>query len=219
MTRLIILTEGLTETRFVDQVLKPHLYYAGHTHVLPAPMGERAGVSKWGPVCRQILNHLKQNPDIYVTTMVDYSGMPQSWPGRREVAETQTAAEKAHRVEQAMLACIVSALENFYPVRFIPNVTMYEFEGLLFSDPDALADAIGHPDLAPRLQSIVDECGSPEEINSSYDTFPSRRLKGVDPRYQKVLHGTAAALQIGLSTMRSQCPLFGQWVSKLERVA
>ena len=186
---------------------------------VPVLMGEGGGISKWASVRREILNYLKQSPDIYVTTMVDYSGMPQSWPGRREVVETRTAAEKAHRVEHGMLACIVSALDNFYPVRFIPNVTMYEFEGLLFSDPDALADAIGHPDLAPRLQSIVDECGSPEEINSSYDTFPSRRLKGVDPRYQKVLHGTAAALQIGLATMRSQCPLFDQWVNKLERVA
>ncbi len=219
MTRLIILAEGPTEVSFVDRVLGPHLYGAGHIEVRPVLMGERGGVSKWAPVRREILNYLKQSPDIYVTTMVDYSGMPQSWPGRREVAGTRTVAEKANQVKQAMLTCIVRALENFHPVRFIPNVIMHEFEGLLFSNPDALAGAIGRPDLAQRLQSIVDECGSPEEINSSYDTFPSRRLKGVDPRYQKVLHGTEAARQIGLATMRSQCPLFDQWVSKLERAA
>ena len=219
MTRLIILAEGPTEVSFVDQVLGPHLYNAGHIEVRPVLMGERGGVSKWTSVRREILNYLKQSPDIYVTTMVDYSGMPQSWPGRREVAGTRTVAEKANRMKQAMLTCIVSALENFHPVRFIPNVTMHEFEGLLFSNPTALAGAIDRPDLAQRLQSIVDEFGSPEEINSSYDTFPARRIKAVNPRYQKVIHGTAAAQQIGLATMRSQCPLFDQWVSKLERAS
>ena len=218
MTRLIILAEGPTEVRFVDQVLAPHLYQAGHTDVCPILMGDRGGVSRWGPVRRDILNYLKQSPDIYVTTMVDYSGMPQSWPGRREVAVTRTVTEKADRVEQAMLACIVSSLENFHPIRFIANVTMHEFEGLLFSDPVALANAIGQPNLAPRFQSIVDECGSPEEINSSHDSFPSRRIKRVDPRYQKIIHGTEAAQQISLATMRTRCPLFDQWVSKLEHV-
>ena len=131
----------------------------------------------------------------------------------------RSVADKANRVKHAMLTCIVSALENFHPVRFIPNVIMHEFEGLLFSNPAALADAIDRPDLAQRLQSIVDECRSPEEINSSHDTLPARRIKAVNPRYQKVIHGTEAARQIGLATIRFQCPLFDQWVSKLERAA
>ena len=219
MTRLIILAEGPTEVSFVDRVLGSHLYDAGYIEVRPVLMGERGGVSKWDPIQRDILNYLKQSSDIYVTTMVDYSGMPQSWPCRREVAGTRTVAEKASRVEQAILACIESSLENSYPVRFIPNVIMHEFEGLLFSNPAALADAIGHPDLALRFQSIVDECGSPEEINSAYDTFPARRIKALNPRYQKIIHGAEAARQIGLATIRSQCPLFEQWLSKLERAA
>ena len=221
MTRLIILAEGPTEIQFVDRVLAPHLYKFGYTFINPVPAGERrsGGVSRWGPVHREILNFLKEASDVWVTTMVDYSGMLKSWPGRREAAGMQTVGEKANPVEQAMMACVKGSLENFYPVRFVPNVTMHEFEGLLFSAPTALADAIGYPNLAPQFENILKEWGPPEEINASHDTFPSRRIKVLVPRYRKVADGVAAAQQIGLARMRQQCPLFNQWVKKLEGVA
>lgn len=220
MARLVILVEGPTEGRFVDDVLAPHLYQIGHTDVRTILAGKRGGgIAGWGPVRRDILNSLKEGADIWVTMMVDYSGMPHSWPGRRQAESRRSIGEKADTVEQAMLARIKGALENFYPVRFIPHVTMHEFEGMLFSNPSVLADAIGHPNIAPQLEGIVNECGSPEEINASYGTFPSRRIKALAQGYQKALTGVDAARQIGLMTIRHRCTLFDRWVGKLEDLA
>ena len=220
MVRLIILVEGPTETGFVDNVLAPHLYQIGHTDVRPILTGKRGGgIARWGPVRRDILSSLKQGPDIWVTTMVDYSGMLYSWPGRRQAESMRTIEHKADTVEQAMLACITGALENFHPVRFIPHAVMHEFESLLFSDPTMLATAIGHTNLAPQLENILNQYGSPEEINASFDTFPSRRIKRLAPGYQKAITGVNAARQIGLTTIRSRCELFDRWVGKLDDLA
>ena len=220
VVRLVILVEGPTEAGFIDNVLAPHLYQAGHTDILTILAGKRGGgIAGWGPVRRDILNSLTQGEDIWVTMMVDYAGMRHSWPGRRQAESMRTIERKADTVEQAMLACITGALENFYPVRFIPHVVMHEFESLLFSDPTLLAAAIGHTNLVPQLERILDECGSPEEINASYDTFPSRRIKGLAPGYQKAITGVDAARRMGLTTIRSRCELFHRWVRKLEDLA
>ena len=132
MARPIILVEGLTEAGFVDQILAPHLYQVGHTDIRPVLMGDHrgGGIARWGPVRKDILRFLQQSAGNWVTMMIDYSGMPQSWPGRRQAARMRAASAKARTVEQALLHCISPALENFHPVRFVPNVIMHEFEGL-----------------------------------------------------------------------------------------
>lgn len=100
--------------------------------------------------------------------------------------------------------------------RFFPYVVMHEFEGLLFSNPKAFCDGIARPDLVSHFQNIRDQFGSPEEINDSPDTAPSKRIIAAVPGYQKPLYGTLAALEIGLADMRGACPLFNSWVTKLE---
>lgn len=93
---------------------------------------------------------------------------------------------------------------------------MHEFEGLLFSDCPRFAEGIGRPDLAPQLQTIRDTFHSPEEINDSPLTAPSKRVTALVPGYEKPLLGTLAVLQIGLDAIRAECPLFRQWLKRLE---
>ena len=38
------------------------------------------------------------------------------------------------------------------------------------------------------------------------------------PDYRKRLHGPLVAEDIGLATMRRQCPRFGDWMARLERL-
>ena len=217
MPRLIMLVEGRTEASFVDALLGPHLYGSGHKDIRPILLGNhRGGVSRWGAVRREIEKHLRQSTDAWVTTMVDYSGMPESWPGRREANRLRSAGEKAHAVEQALLEEILASFQGLHPVRFIPFVVMHEYEGLLFSDPAVLADAIGNPGLTQQFRDIRDAFVSPEEINASYETRPSRRICRLSPGYRKVTGGVQAAQRIGLETMRNQCALFDSWVEKLE---
>ncbi len=100
--------------------------------------------------------------------------------------------------------------------RFIPFVVMHEFEGLLFSDCAAFSRGIGRPDLAAGLQEIRDQFATPEEIDDSLVTAPSKRVEALVPGYEKPLLGVLAILKIGLARIRAECPHFDEWVTRLE---
>ncbi len=226
MTRLLIHVEGETEETFVNEVLAPHLYTHGYGQVSARLLGNarqrdrRGGIRGWNGVRKDILNHLKEDAGCLATTMVDYYGLPQSgekaWPGRAEAA-TLPFAHKAGTVQGALLADIgAQAGIGSVAARFVPYVMMHEFEGLLFSDCAGFAEGIGHPDLAQRFQAIRDEFATPEEINDSPITAPSKRVQVLLPGYEKPLLGTLAALRIGLQAIREQCPHFRHWLERLE---
>jgi len=100
--------------------------------------------------------------------------------------------------------------------RFVPFVTMHEFESLLFSNCSAFARGIGRSKLEGAFQKIRDQFESPEEIDDSPQTAPSKRVEVLVPDYEKPLHGTLAALEVGLESMREECPHFDQWLTDLE---
>ena len=60
---------------------------------------------------------------------------------------------------------------------------------------------------------------SPEEINDSQQTAPSKRIIELKARYAKVTDGILISQKIGLDTMRVQCPHFNEWIGKLEALA
>jgi hypothetical protein len=105
---------------------------------------------------------------------------------------------------------------GFDPGRFVPFVVMHEFEGLLFSDCAALSRGIGRPELETSLQEIREEFATPEEINDSKVTAPSKRVQALMSTYQKPFHGILAAQEIGLSRIRKECPHFDGWLKQLE---
>lgn len=226
MARLFIHVEGETEETFVNEILAPHLYRHGFTKVSARLVGNarqrdrRGGIRAWSAVRKDILNHLKEDPVCLATTMVDYYGLPQTgdkaWPGRR-AAGARLFAKKAATVESDLLADIRDQMgKSFDPDRFIPFVVMHEFEGLLFSDCDRFSRGIARPELASRFQAIRDRFSTPEEINDSPITAPSKRVIKLVPGYEKPLLGTLAVLEIGLDAIRSECPHFHDWLTRLE---
>lgn len=229
MTRLLIHVEGETEETFVNELLAPHLYQYGYRNVSARLLGNarqrsrRGGIRPWRAVRNDIINHLRQDPQCLATTMVDYYALPQSdhraWPGRA-AAGRLSFAEKAKTVEQALLADISDALgAGFNPHRFLPYVMMHEFEGLLFSDCTAFGLGIGRPELISQLQAVRDQFATPEEINDSPLTAPSKRVVALVSGYQKPLLGTLAALQVGLDAIRRECPHFRSWLERLEALS
>ncbi len=102
--------------------------------------------------------------------------------------------------------------------RFIPYIQMHEFESLLFSEAYAFASAIGCPSLANVFHSIRSSFRSPEEINDSPDSAPSKRIEEMFPEFQKPIHGTFGAIEIGIEKIRSQCQLFSEWLAKIEKL-
>lgn len=227
MTRLLIHVEGETEETFVNEVLAAHLYRCGYTKVSARLVGNarqrdrRGGIRAWSAVRRDILHHLKEDAGCLSTTMVDFYALPQTgdraWPGRADAA-LLAFPEKADAVENLLLADISNELGvDVGQCRFMPYVMMHEFEGLLFSDAAKLALGIGRPDLSPRFQAIRDQFMTPEEINDSPLTAPSKRILDLFPRYEKPLMGTLAILEIGLAAIRQECPLFRSWIERLEQ--
>ena len=227
MSRLLIHVEGETEEAFVNEVLASHLYGCGYTKVSARLVGNarqrdrRGGIRAWSVVRRDILHHLKEDAGCLSTTMVDFYALPQTgvaaWPGRAEAAQAAFAA-KASAVESALLADICNEMGvGFNPRRFVPYVMMHEFEGLLFSDAARFAQGIGRPELSPKFQAIRDEFATPEEINDSPTTAPSKRILKLVPGYEKPLMGTLAVLEIGLEAIRQECPLFRGWIERLEQ--
>lgn len=226
MARLLVHVEGETEETFVNELLSKHLQAIGYERVGARLLGNsrlrvrRGGIRAWTSVKKDIVRHLKEDRRCIASTMVDYYGLPQSgdgaWPGRA-AATSLSIGEKALCVEEALLTDIASEMgADFAASRFVPYVVMHEFEGLLFSDCTAFARGVGRPDMEAAFQSIRDQFVTPEEIDDSPITAPSKRLEGLIPGYEKPLFGSLAALEIGLDKIRVACPHFQSWLSKLE---
>jgi hypothetical protein len=223
--RLLVHVEGQTEETFVNEVLAPHLYTVGYESVGARLIGNprlrrhRGGIRTWDTVRRELTRHLRKDPGARSTTMVDYYGLPSSgggaWPGRAAAAISVIPGAKAATVEAALREDLL-AFASDIAARFTPYVVMHEFEGLLFSDCNAFSRGIGKPELKSELEAIRAAFGSPEDINDSPITAPSKRVERLIPGYQKPVLGTLAALEIGLGKIRLECPRFDAWVRQLE---
>jgi hypothetical protein len=223
MARLLIHVEGQTEERFVIEVLRSHLVAKGFYSVEARIVGnarlreQRGGIIPWMSAKKDISNHLQEDRACFTTTMVDYYGLPGEWPGRAQSNSRRSAEEKARCVEDAMRGDLVAEMGGgFNPTRFVPFVVMHEFEGLLFSDCAAFSRAISRSDLEGGFRGIRDQFATPEEIDDSPVTAPSKRIEALEPRYQKPLLGVRAVQEIGLTRICEECPHFRAWLRRLE---
>jgi hypothetical protein len=220
MVRVHVLVEGEAEETFSREVLLPYFSPRG-IYLFPRRLGKpghKSGICKYPLAQREIVITLKQEAHAFCTTMFDYYGMPPDWPKRKEAGD-KPFAERGVMVEEAILGDISSQLGGrFNRSRFIPYVQMHEFEALLFSDSKVLADGLELADDA-SIRGITDQFHSPEEINDSQQTAPSKRIMGLNPGYAKVSDGIRISQKIGLTTMRAQCPRFNEWIGRLEALA
>lgn len=228
MTPLLVLVEGPTEETFVNGLLSPHLgrhgvWASARLMGRARARARRGGIIGWPQARREIVNHLNEDRERYVTTMVDYYALPKAgrsaWPSRAQAATAPVVSKRPVVVETALHRDVSRDMgSGFVASRFVPFVMFHEFEALLFSDCGAFAAAIGRPALAPDFQKIRDQFSGPEEINDSKNTAPSKRIGDLVGGYSKPRLGALAADAIGLDAMRSQCPHFGSWLDQLERL-
>lgn len=229
MGRLLVHVEGETEEVFVNELLRERLLGCGYERVGARLLGNarqrerRGGIRGWNTVRRDIIRHLSEDGGCIATTMVDYYGLPASgeeaWPGRA-LAATLAMVNKAPHVEAELLNDVAREVGNgFDRRRFVPFVVMHEFEGLLFSDCQDFARGGGNITLARALQQIRDQFETPEHIDDSATTAPSRRVEAVIPGYVKPLFGNLAASEIGLDKITAACPHFSAWIAELRKRA
>ncbi len=225
MTRLLVHVEGQTEETFVNEILAPHLYAHGFQNVSARLLGaarvrkRRGGICSWDVAATEVAKHLSGDTGAFATTIVDYYALPagvDGWPGRSNCV-TMAHDYKAPFLAEALRADFAARHPN-EANRFIPFVAMHEFEGFLFSDPATMASSMGVPNLATAFKTIRDSFDTPEHINDSPQTAPSKRLLEAIPGYEKVIHGNIAMIDIGLDRVRGECPGFSQWLTRLEQI-
>jgi len=144
-----------------------------------------------------------------LTTMFDYYGMPDNTPGIQDISGN--LYEKVTRIERAIEKDI--DMPNLFF-----NLIVHEFEGLLFTEISAFQDITDNATVT-RLQKIKDGFDSPEHINNSIDTAPSKRIELLIPSYAKVLNGTIISERIGIDAIVEQCQHFRDWVIKIKGLA
>ena len=229
MARLLVHVEGQTEETFVNEILRSYLLRSGYESVGARIIGNarlrsrRGGIRPWPTVRKDIINHLRQDPGCVATTMVDFYGLPQegdrAWPGRA-AAVGASGHQKASVVEAALRDDLAHEMGTDFDItRFLPFVVVHEFEGLLFSDCTAFARGICRPDLERRFSQIRESFATPEDIDDSPVTAPSKRVEELVPGYEKPLLGALAIMEVGLDSIRAKCPHFDSWLRQLESLA
>lgn len=219
MICVYVVVEGQTEENFVNDLLAPHFAGLG-VYVYPRLLGRpghQGGRVNYARVKKDVSIFLRQHRGAYCTTLIDLYGLGKGFP-ESESAFSRSHADVAARREQAMKADIIATLgdDSQADARFIPYIQQYEFEGLLFSSPVALAAGIAKPHLAEQFRAIRGAFNTPEDINNSRETAPSKRILRIHPAYQKPIDGVQAAKAIGLGTIRAECPRFHAWLTQIE---
>jgi hypothetical protein len=213
MMRVHIFVEGQTEETFVREVLyeyfqRQNIYL--NPILLRTSSTGKGGVVSYGKIKPQLQRKCLEDGSAFVTTMFDLYALPNDFPGKDSLPNTNDPFEKAEYLEKQMGLDIGNN-------NFIPNLLVHEFEGLLYSNPQAFS-AWFDGSVVDKLQRERDSFPSPEHINESPTTAPSKRIISCCPRYEKPLHGSLIAIGIGLDKIRQQCQHFNQWLTRLENL-
>lgn len=222
MVELEVIAEGQTEEQFIKCLVAPALRPLGifaKPRLLKTSQEARGGAISFDRLQFNARNILRQKPNAVLTTLLDLYGLDTSFPGFDEAQTKPDMPSKVQHLNTALHEALVKHV-GCRPERFIAHIQPYEFEGLLFSDPQALAQTIpGWQTSLQKLTAIRASFATPEHINNSYETKPSRRLEDVlVPRYQKTSHGPRAAERVTLTTMERECQHFANWMQQLRNL-
>ena len=210
MKRLYIVVEGQTEEEFVAKVLAPHLLGQGILCDTPVAdhrgRGARGGMVSYEPLKDDILRLLREGDAPIVSTLIDFFRCPDT-PGK-EVWNKATNHQQEVELREQEIGRDIGGRH------FIPYIQLHEFEALLFSS-DVGFNGLFTLKEADELSKIVEGYPNPEEINSSPEGAPSKRILAVVSYYDKVFHGNLIADAIGIEIILERCPRFRAWVERL----
>ena len=195
MKYVYIYCEGQTEESFVNDVLYPYfsrmdIYVTPIIHKTKRTPTKafKGGVSRYAPIKDELIK-LCQDSNCIVTTMFDYYAMPDDTPS-------------------------IAVNEDIGCKNLLFNLVLHEFEALLFSEPQAF-EHIANDKVVRQLQAIRNSVDTPEHINNSAATAPSKRIQNVVNGYSKVRQGIIVAKYIGIDKMMSECKHFSAWIDKI----
>ena len=204
--RLYVLCEGSTEERFVKEILAPYLLNDN----IFAKAINLGGVSRYAKIRKDLETLSKGDPTAFVTSMLDYYKLPSDTPGKGTTGDIYKIASE---IESAVNTNLGGQRNLFV------NLIIHEFEGLLFSDVSAFnGEAKADEKALLELAHIKNDINfpTPEHINDSEMTAPSKRIKNILPKYIKTLNGISIAKRIGIEKIAEECQHFKAWLKKIQ---
>ena len=212
MKRVYIVVEGQTEQEFVNSVISPYLQEFGILSVTPVLVRTsrtgRGGMVNYSHLANTIKPLLmSEKSDYIVTTFIDFFRLPHDMP------HYEDSMKKADKIEQirSLEAAIDEAIDDR---RFFSYIQLHEFEALLFSSNKGFESYFSE-ELADKTASIISSYENPEDINTSPEGAPSKRLLAIKSDYNKVLEGNLIALEIGIKSILEKCPRFAGWINSI----
>ncbi|MDM3843866.1 MAG: DUF4276 family protein [Aphanizomenon gracile PMC638.10] len=228
MVRLKLLAEGQSEQTFASIILQPHLaqhqVFMHHPRLIAHAMKKGkvhrggSGYGDYQPMKNDILRSLAEdkNTDVFFTTMIDLYAIHHNFPGLKESEiMRQNPIKRVEFLEK-------SFADDIDDPRFIPYIQLHEYEAYLFSDPTCFESFYDNcSDRIAILKTIANSYETPELINDSRETAPSKRIIAQFPDYEraKPTVGSLLAESIGLEVIRNKCPHFDSWLLRLESLS
>lgn len=212
MKNVYIYCEGQTEESFINEILYP--FFLGNDIIVypiicttkrSVAKKYKGGVSDYNKIKHELSMICKSHRNEYVTTMFDYYAMPDNTPGidnrNPDIFERINQIEKAIETDIGEKNCMF-------------HFMLHEFEGILFSKPTSFS-LIASDDIVAQIKIIRDNYLTPEHINNSPSTAPSKRLEALIPNYAKIKNGALLSKDMGIELIMRQCPHFREWIQKI----
>lgn len=218
--RCYVACEGYTEVDFIRQSLAPY-FEALQIELIPlciqTSKGYKGGALTYDRVENFIKKKLKEDKRAFLTTMFDYYALDKKFS--QNIAANANIYEGITQIQDTFNEHIKQECKS---EKFFLYIQPHEFESLLFSDITKIiqADAEWQENSLEKLQEIIREYENPEFINNSRETSPSHRLQKIftTPKYNKVVHGSTIAQNIGIDNIRRKCQHFNSWCEKIQNL-
>lgn len=216
MKNVYIYCEGPTEETFINELLYPYFFNIG---IVVRPIicttkktqlkKYKGGVSDYKKIKNELTILCKSHSNEFITTMFDYYAMPSNTPG----IDNQDA-DILKQIES--IEATINADINMRNFSF--HFMLHEFEGILFSNPTSF-NLITDENTVEKVKTIRDEFPTPEHINNSPETAPSKRLEQLIPGYAKVRNGTILSKDMGIDIIVKECPHFRDWIKQITNMS
>ncbi|NUM37070.1 MAG: DUF4276 family protein, partial [Candidatus Brocadiae bacterium] len=182
--RVNIIVEGQTEETFMRDVLAPELADSGiyiSARCVETTRKQhkiyRGGMTTFAKIKHDIQQWLSQDSAAYTSTMFDLYKLPNDFPNFAQSQNIKDPYQRVKSLEEGLKNTIAHS-------HFLPHIQPYEFEGLLFSDVeiiDQILSSVQGVSQIAKLKTIRGQFKTPEEINNSEETAPSKRLLKLYP--------------------------------------